>query len=112
MHMTMHANLQKLLHMVLDDIMHHLAMARPVAWVAWKLSEQRAAKQPHQRRSRYRTLQEHMPRLHHALLRFACMHFPLLRYNAHNALFARHALAADDFGSRTVWFTRTCRAEQ
>ena len=26
----MHANLQKLLHMVLDDIMHHLAMARPV----------------------------------------------------------------------------------
>ena len=88
MHMTMHDNLQKLLHMVLDDIMHHLAMARPVAWVAWKLSEQRAAKQPHQRRSRYRTLQEHMPRLHHALLRFACMHFPLLRYNAHNALFA------------------------
>ena len=44
MHMTMHANLQKLLHMVLDDIMHHLAMARPVAWVAWKLSEQRTAK--------------------------------------------------------------------
>ena len=31
-------------HMVLDDIMHHLAMARPVAWVAWKLSEQRTAK--------------------------------------------------------------------
>ena len=38
MHMTMHANLQKLLHMVLDDIMHHLATARLVAWVEWKLS--------------------------------------------------------------------------
>ena len=71
-----------------DDIMHHLATARLVAWAAWKLSEQRAAKQPHQRRSRYRTLQEHMPRLHHALLRFACMHFPLLCYKAHNTLFA------------------------
>ena len=68
--------------------MHHLATARLVAWVAWKLSEQRAAKQPHQRRSRYRTLQEHMPSLHHALLRFACMHFPLLCYKAHNTLFA------------------------
>ena len=33
-------------------------------------------------------LQEHMPSLHHVLLRCACMHFPLLCYKAHSTLFA------------------------
>ena len=38
MHMTMHANLQKMLHMVLHGTKHHLATARLVAWVERKLS--------------------------------------------------------------------------
>ena len=35
---TMHANLQKMLHMVLHGTKHHLTTARLVAWVEWKLS--------------------------------------------------------------------------
>ena len=38
MHITMHANLQKMLHMVPHGTKHHLATARLVAWVEWKLS--------------------------------------------------------------------------
>ena len=38
MHITMHANLQKMLHMVLHGTKHHLTTARLVAWVEWKLS--------------------------------------------------------------------------
>ena len=38
MHITMHANWQKMLHMVLHGTKHHLATARLVAWVEWKLS--------------------------------------------------------------------------
>ena len=38
MHITMHANLQKMLHMVPHGTKHHLATARLVAWVERKLS--------------------------------------------------------------------------